>query len=120
LLLARTHQLNFQYASNRESFCARLQRHKLKQTLPPDFDIETESAKKTIEPNEKVAVLKCSQINANPTPIVTWKKDGVDVRNINLDSNVMHVTGKVYYFSICLFRLFRLSDEVIATVDRYI
>ncbi|XP_063689480.1 neural cell adhesion molecule L1-like [Bolinopsis microptera] len=59
------------------------------------FDIETESAKKTIEPNEKVAVLKCSQINANPAPIVTWKKDGVDVRNINLDSNVMHVTGKV-------------------------
>ena len=60
-----------------------------------DFDIETVSAKTTIEPNEKVAVLKCSQINANPAPIVTWKKDGVDVRNINLDSNVMHVTGKV-------------------------
>ncbi|KAL5270522.1 hypothetical protein ACHWQZ_G001287 [Mnemiopsis leidyi] len=59
------------------------------------FDIETVSAKTTIEPNEKVAVLKCSQINANPAPIVTWKKDGVDVRNINLDSNVMHVTGKV-------------------------
>ena len=29
------------------------------------------------------------------TPRVTWKKDGVDVNNINLDREVMHVTGKV-------------------------
>ena len=49
----------------------------------------------TIEPYEKVFVLKCSHINANPPPIVTWKKDGVDVTNINSDRNVMHVTGKV-------------------------
>ena len=75
---------------------------------PSDFDIETVSAKTTIEPNEKVAVLKCSQINANPAPIVTWKKDGVDVRNINLDSNVMHVTGKVFTSSI-----FEFSDHLV-------